>query len=274
MDVMLWTGTGTIGTAIVRRIGRGMKIIAADINPENAEIAAQTLYNAGYDVVAMKADISSRKDVSEIITECGRYGELKVLINSVGVVPSRTPIEKILLTELYGTSVLLEEVGKAIAVGGAGLNVLSQAGRRLSPLGCEADEQFALCPTEELLNLDILSRDKISDRLHAHSIAHYAAAKRVMAQALKWGERGARLNSVSVGLTASPSAREELSGPRGEFYRNMYMKAPAGRLACADDIAAVAEILMSHNGAFITGTDILVDGGATASYNFGSLKPQ
>ena len=274
MDVLLWAGTGEIGTAIVRRVGAGMKIIAADINPEKAENAAEALNSAGFDVLPLKADISSGEEVRWLIGEAQRFGEITALINTVGAPPSKTPIERIISSELCGTAVLLEEVGSVIAVGGAGLVVSSAAGHRLDPLGVEADEQLAVCPAEELSRLGMLSREKIRDRLHAHMLAHYGVQKRAAAQAVRWGERGARLNCLSVGLTASSAARQELCGGRSEEYRNMYMKAPAGRLCTADEIAGAAEFLMGKSAAFITGAELLIDGGATAEYRFGALRPQ
>lgn len=274
MDVLLLAGAGEIGTAIVRRIGAGMKIIAADINPEKAESAAVLLESSGFDVIPVKADISSVGDVRRLVSEAERFGTITALVGAVGGPPSKTPIERIISSELCGTAVLLEEVGRSIAVGGAGLVVSSAAGRRLNALGKETDELLGTCPPEKLMELELLSRENIRDRLHAHMLAHYGIQKRVTAQAVKWGERGARLNSVSIGLTASAAANIELSGARGEEYRNMYMKAPAGRLCTADEIASAAEFLMSRNAAFITGADLTVDGGATAEYRFGALRPQ
>lgn len=274
MEVLLWTGTGQLGTAIVRRIGSGKKIIAADINPAQAENAAELLERAGFDVLPTRTDISSRDSVRELVELGQRFGEITALVNSAGVSPLRSSIERILQVNLLGTAFLLEEVGKVIAVGGAGVTLLGQAGRRIPAPKAEEDALPGETPTEELLSLEMLKRENISDRAHACALAAYAGARRVMAQAVKWGERGARLNSITVGMTASPLSFDELGGCHGEYYRNMYMKSPVGRLGTPDEIAEIAELLMSRRGSFITGADILADGGVTAAYYYGSLKPR
>ena len=196
-----------------------------------------------------------------------------MLINAAGVSPSQAPVEAILQVDLYGTAVLLEEVGKVIAKGGVGVTISSQSGHRMKQLTPQEDEQLALTPTEELLGLYILQPENIKDTLHAYQMAKRCNEKRVMAEAVKWGERGARLNSISPGIIVTPLAMDEFNGPRGDFYKKMFAKCPAGRPGTADEVANVAELLMSPAGAFITGADFLIDGGATASYFYGALKP-
>lgn len=273
-DVMLWTGAGQIGMAIARRMGYGKKIIVGDKSPENANTIAKIMNEAGFDVTPLEMDLSSRVSIQNIIAEAQKYGDITMLINAAGVSPSQAPIETILKVDLYGTAVLLEEVGKVIAPGGVGVTISSQSGHRMPQLTSEADEQLACTPTEELLSLDILQPENISDTLHAYQMAKRCNEKRVMAEAVKWGEKGARLNSISPGIIATPLAIDEFNGVRGDFYKNMFAKCPAGRPGTADEVANVAELLMSNKGAFITGADFLIDGGATASYFYGSLKPQ
>ena len=176
--------------------------------------------------------------------------------------------------DLYGTAVLLEEVGRVIKEGGVGVTISSQSGHRMPALTAAEDEQLACTPTEELLSLDILQPRNIRDTLHAYQMAKRCNVKRVMAEAVKWGERDARINSISPGIVVTPLALDEFNGPRGDFYKNMFAKCPAGRPGTADEIANVAELLMSGRGAFITGADFLIDGGATASYFYGGLKPE
>ena len=127
---------------------------------------------------------------------------------------------------------------------------------------------------EELLQLDILQPENIRDTLHAYQMAKRCNEKRVMAEAVKWGKRNARINSISPGIIVTPLAVDELNGPRGDFYKNMFANCPAGRPGTADEVANAAELLMSDKGAFITGADFLIDGGATASYFYGPLKPE
>lgn len=271
---MILTGAGQIGMAIARRMGYGKRIVVGDKKLDNAQNICRTLVEAGFDAVPMEMDLSSRESILQLIAEAQRMGEISMLVNAAGVSPSQASIETILRVDLYGTSVLLEEVGKVIRPGGVGVTISSQSGHRMPALTPEADEQLATTPTEELLGLDILRPDRIRDTLHAYQMAKRCNVKRVMAEAVKWGERGARINSISPGIIVTPLAIDEFNGPRGDFYKNMFAKCPAGRPGTADEVANVAELLMSDKGSFITGSDFLMDGGATASYFFGPLKPQ
>lgn len=273
-DVMILTGAGQIGMAIVRRMGYGKKIVVGDKKPENAEEIARIMSNAGFDAIPVEMDLSSRASILSLIAEARKYGEISMLVNAAGVSPSQASIETILKVDLYGTAVLLEEVGKVIKEGGVGVTISSQSGYRMPALTADEDEQLACTPTEELLSLDILQPQNIRDTLHAYQMAKRCNVKRVMAEAVKWGERDARINSISPGIVVTPLALDEFNGPRGDFYKNMFAKCPAGRPGTADEIANVAELLMSDRGAFITGSDFLIDGGATASYFYGALKPE
>lgn len=273
-DVMILTGAGQIGMAIARRMGYGMKIVIGDKKPENAETIAEIMNNAGFDAVPVEMDLSSRDSILGLIEKAKEYGEISMLVNAAGVSPSQASIETILRVDLYGTAVLLEEVGKIIKKGGVGVTISSQSGHRMPALSAEADAQLAITPTEELLDLEILKPENIRDTLHAYQMAKRCNEKRVMAEAVKWGKRGARVNSISPGIIVTPLAIDEFNGPRGDFYKNMFAKCPAGRPGTADEVANVAELLMSGKGAFITGADFLIDGGATASYFYGPLKPE
>ena len=273
-DVMIVTGAGQISMAIARRIGFGMKIVMGDKNIKNAETIAKIMNDAGFDVVPMEMDLSDRASILNLIAEAQKYGSITKLVNGAGVSPSQAPIEAILKVDLYGTAVLLEEVGKVIAEGGAGVTISSQSGWRMPALTAEEDELLATTPTEELLSLDILRPENIRDTLHAYQMAKRCNEKRVMAEAVKWGQRGARLNDIAPGIIVTPLAIDEFNGPRGDFYKNMFAKCPAGRPGTADEVANVAELLMGPAGAFISGSTVLIDGGATASYFYGPLKPQ
>lgn len=272
--VMLWTGAGQIGMAIARRIGYGMKIVVGDKRLENAEAIAKIMNEAGYDVEPAAMDLSSRDSILKLIEKARGYGDITMLVNGAGVSPSQAPIETILKVDLYGTAVLLEEVGQVIAEGGTGVTISSQSGHRMPQLTPEEDEQLAVTPTEALLDLPLLQPEKIADTLHAYQLAKRCNEKRVMGEAVQWGRRGARINSISPGIIVTPLALDEFNGPRGDFYKNMFAQCPAGRPGTADEVANVAELLMSGKGAFITGADFLIDGGATASYFYGPLKPQ
>ncbi len=273
-EVMILTGAGQIGMAIARRMGYGKKIVVGDKKLENAEDIARIMNNAGFDAIPVEMDLSSRESVLSLISEARKHGEISMLVNAAGVSPSQTSVETILKVDLYGTAVLLEEVGKVIKEGGVGVTISSQSGYRMPALTADEDEQLATTSTEELLSLGILQPQNIRDTLHAYQMAKRCNVKRVMAEAVKWGERDARINSISPGIVVTPLALDEFNGARGDFYKNMFAKCPAGRPGTADEIANVAELLMSDRGAFITGADFLIDGGATASYFYGALKPE
>ena len=273
-DVMILTGAGQIGMAIARRMGHGMKIVIGDKDAENARMVSRVMNAAGFDTEDMEMDLSSRTSIQALIAKAQQHGPITMLVNAAGVSPSQAPIETILKVDLYGTAVLLEEAGKVIAPGGVGVHISSQSGHRMPALSPQEDELLACTPAEELLSLDILQPKNIRDTLHAYQLAKRCNVKRVMAEAVKWGERGARINSISPGIIVTPLALDELNGPRGDFYKRMFAQCPAKRPGTADEVANVAELLMSGRGAFITGADFLIDGGATASYFYGPLDPR
>lgn len=272
-DVMLVTGAGQISMAIARRMGYGKKIVLGDRSIDNAKAIAKTLTEAGFDVVTFEMDLSSRQSIKEMIAYAQTFGDIKYLVNGAGVSPSQASIATVLKVDLYGTSVLLEEVGKVIAKGGAGVTISSQSGHRMPALTAEQDLALAMTPTEELLALDFLQEDKIENSLHAYQLAKRANEKCTMYEAVRWGERGARINDIAPEIIVTPLAIDEFNGIRGDFYKNMFAKSPAGRPGTADEVADVAELLMSERAQFITGSTFLIDGGATASYFYGPLNP-
>ena len=273
-EVMIVTGAGQISMAIARRMGYGKKIVMGDKNIENAIAIATTMNNAEFDVEPVEMDLSNRESIKKLISKAQEYGKITMFVNGAGVSPSQTPIEAILKVDLYGTAVLLEEVGKVIEEGCVGVTISSQSGWRMKALTAKEDEQLATTPTEELLKLDLLQPENIKDTLHAYQLAKRCNEKRVMAQSVEWGKRGARVNAIAPGIIVTPLAIDEFNGPRGDFYKNMFAKCQAGRPGTADEVANVAELLMSDKGAFITGSTYLIDGGATSSYYYGPLKPE
>lgn len=272
-EVMILTGAGQIGMAIARRMGYGKKIIVGDKNLEHAQNISKILNDAGFDAEPVWMDLSSRTSILQMIETARQYGEISMLVNAAGVSPSQASIETILKVDLYGTAVLLEEVGKVIRKGGVGVTISSQSGWRMSALTLEEDELLATTPAEVLLALPMLQVGQIKDTLHAYQLAKRCNEKRSMAESVKWGERGARINAIAPGIIVTPLAIDEFNGPRGDFYKNMFSKCPAGRPGTADEVANVAELLMSEKGAFIMGSTFLIDGGATSSYYYGPLKP-
>lgn len=272
-DVILVMGAGQISMACARRVGYGKKIVLGDKNLSNATAIAKIMNEAGFDVVPMEADLSFRVSIKAMIAEGQKYGEIAMLINGAGVSPSQAPIETILNVDLYGTAVLLEEVGKVIKQGGCGITFSSQSGWRMPQLTADQDRALATAPTEELLDLDFLQPENIENTLHAYQLAKRCNEKRVMGKSVEWGKRGARINAIAPGIIVTPLALDEFNGPRGDFYQNMFAKCPAGRPGTADEVANVAELLLSDKAAFITGSTFLIDGGATSSYFYGPLQP-
>lgn len=272
-EVMIVVGAGQILLAIARRMGYGKQILLGDKSEGNAKAIGKVLEEAGFDVTTTVMDLSDRASIQAMVKKATSMGPVKYLVNGAGVSPSQASIETILKVDLYGTAVLLEEVGKVIEEGGAGIVISSQSGFRMMQLTPEEDRQLALTPTEELLDLPLLAEENIETTLQAYQLAKRCNEKRVMGESVKWGARGARLNDIAPGIIVTPLALDEFNGIRGDFYKNMFAKSPAGRPGTADEVADVAELLMSDRAQFITGATFLVDGGATASYYYGPLQP-
>jgi len=273
-QVVVLIGAGSIGLAIARRVSAGKHLVLADVSQDNIDSAKKTLNNAGFEVSAMKVDVSSRASVHSLVETAKSIGEIYGVIHAAGVSPSQASIEKILRVDLYGTALVLEEFGKVIAHGGSGVVISSQSGHRLPPLSIEQNNLLATTPVEELLNLPMLKLNLIKDSLHAYQISKRGNSLRVMAEAVNWGKRGARINTISPGIIITPLANDELNGPRGESYRNMIEKCPVGRAGTPDEVGILGAFLMGPDGAFITGSDFLMDGGVTAAYWFGELAPK
>lgn len=261
-NILVLTSAGQIGLAIARRIGTGMKIVVSDNSASNAASAALLLNNAGFDAVELSCDISSKESVAELIKFAKNLGPITAFVNAAGVSPSQASIETILEVDLYGTAMLLEEIGKVIEPNGVAVTISSQSGHRMPALGEEKDRLLATTPVEELLSLDFLQPKNISNTLHAYQLAKRCNIKRVMAEAVKWGTKKARINSISPGIIVTPLAIDEFNGPRGGFYKEMFAKCPAGRPGTADEVADLAQLIMDPRSSFITGSDFLIDGGA------------
>lgn len=272
-EVVLVIGAGSIGQAIARRVSAGKHVVLADLKVDNADAAAAVMRDAGFDVSTEVVDVALRASVHAFVTAATAIGDVTTLIHAAGVSPSQASPETILNVDLYGTAIILEEVGNVIARGGAGVVIASMSGHRLGALSAEQDAALAKTPAEELLKLPFLQLGQVKDSLHAYQLAKRGNALRVMAESVRWGQRGARINTISPGVIFTPLARDELTGPRGEGYRRMVELCPVGRGGTPDEVATVGELLLGPPGAFITGSDFLMDGGVTASYFYGELAP-
>ena len=266
-------GAGSIGQAIVRRVGAGKHILLADLRQENSQTAAKTLSDAGFKVTTATVDVSSRTSVKTLVETARSLGDVVGVIHAAGVSPSQASPETILKVDLYGTALVLEEFGNVIANGGSCVVIASQSGHRLPPLSFEQNKALATTPVDELLKLPFLQPDQVKDPLHAYQLSKRGNSLRVMAEAVRWGKRGARVNTISPGIIMTPLANDELKGPRGDGYRRMIEVSMAKRAGTPDEVGAVGALLMGTDGAFITGSDFLMDGGVTAAYWYGNLAP-
>ncbi|MEA3188043.1 MAG: hypothetical protein QOD99_1873 [Chthoniobacter sp.] len=270
--VIVVIGAGSIGQAIARRISAGKHILLADLREDNAAAAAKALGDAGFEVSTATVDVCSRQSVHALVETASARGDITGLIHAAGVSPSHASPATILKVDLYGTALVLEEFGEVIARDGAGVVIASQSGHRLPALTPEENKALATTPTDELLALPMLQQ--VTDPLHAYQISKRGNSLRVMAEAVRWGRRGARVNTISPGIIITPLARDELTGPRGAGYRRMIELSAAGRAGTPDEVGTVGALLMGPEGAFITGSDFLMDGGVTAAYWYGELAPK
>lgn len=267
-------GAGLIGQAIVRRVSTGKHVLLADLRQENADAAAKVLSDAGFEVSTAIVDVASRTSVHALVETAMAIGTISGVIHAAGVSPTQASPDTILKVDLYGTALVLEEFGNVIAQGGAGVVIASQSGHRLPALTPEQDKALATTPADDLLALPMLQPDQVTDPLHAYQVSKRGNSLRVMAEAVRWGKRGARVNTISPGIICTPLAKEELAGPRGPGYRRMLELSPAGRIGTPDEVGTIGALLMGPDGGFITGSDFLMDGGVTASYWYGELAPQ
>ena len=273
-NVIVVIGAGSIGQAIARRVSAGKQVVMADLRRGNANAAAEVLRDAGCEVTPATVDVASRDSVRALLDAATTLGDVTGVIHAAGVSPSQASPAAILKVDLYGTALVLEAFGNVIARGGSAVVIASQSGHRLGALTADENAALAQTPADDLLALPMLQPDRIRDSLHAYQLSKRGNALRVMAEAVRWGKRGARVNTISPGIVITPLARDELSGPRGEGYRRMIEQCPVGRAATPDEVGAVAALLMGPDGAFITGSDFLMDGGVTASYWYGELAPK
>lgn len=272
-DVIVVIGSGSIAQAIARRVGTGKHILLADITPEKSEAAQQALLQAGFRVSTAVVDVRTRESIQKLVDQARSLGDVKGVIHTAGLSPSQASAQDILRVDLYGTAVVFEAFGQVIGTGGSGVVIGSQSSHRLDVDALTQAEADALAtlPPEQLLELPLVKR--VDDSLYAYQLSKRGNALRVMAEAVKWGRRGARINCISAGIVYTPLAYDELnSTERGEFYRNMLAKSPAGRGGTPDEIGALAEFLFGTNGTYISGSDILIDGGVTAAWKYGELK--
>jgi NAD(P)-dependent dehydrogenase (short-subunit alcohol dehydrogenase family) len=267
--VQVVIGAGSIGQAIARRTGAGKHVLLADFNETNLQNAKTALEDAGHTVSTQRVDVSDAASVRALAQAAAGLGDVVQVVSTAGVSPVQAPAEAVLAVDLYGTAVVLEEFGTVIAPGGAGVHISSMAGHMPPPLDPETAHALAFTPVEELLALPVLAPDAVPNSGAAYAISKQANHLRVQAAAVPWGDRGARVNCISPGIILTPLARVEMSGPGAEGYQKMIEVSAAGRVGTADEVATAAAFLLGPDAGFITGTDLLIDGGVIAALRAG-----
>ncbi len=270
-EVIVIIGAGGIGIAIARRQGFGKHILLADFNEKLLESAAKELEVASYKVSTLKVDVSLRESVRALADKAASLGSVINVVNTAGVSPNMAPPERILAVDLYGSAVVFEEFERVIAPGGAGLIVSSMAGHMSAALPKEQDHALAFTPADELLKLPFLGPEGVPNSMVAYIISKRANHLRTQSASISWGKRGARVNSISPGIISTPLAQHELNSPIGDMYRAMIEASPAKRMASPDEVAVAANFLLGPDAAFVTGSDLLIDGGVISAMLAGLL---
>jgi NAD(P)-dependent dehydrogenase (short-subunit alcohol dehydrogenase family) len=268
-DVLVVIGAGSIGRAIARRTGAGKHLLLADFDETTLQNAKTALADAGHAVITQRVDVSDRASVHALAQAAAGLGDVVQVVSTAGVSPVQASAEAVLAVDLYGTALVLEEFGQVIAPGGAGVHISSMAGHMPPPLDPQTAHALAFTPTEELLALPVLGKDAVPNSGAAYAVSKQANHLRVQAAAVTWGDRGARVNCISPGIILTPLARDEMSGPGAEGYQKMIETSAAGRVGTADEVATAAAFLLGPDAGFITGTDLLVDGGVIAALRAG-----
>ncbi|MCX7622951.1 MAG: SDR family oxidoreductase [Thermomicrobium sp.] len=270
-DVVVVTGAGGMGTAIARRLGPGRRLLLADISEATLERVSAQLRDEGHDVTTMRVDVADSDAVRALAETVQRLGRFRFLIHTAGLSPVQAPPERIVRVDVVGTALVLDAFLPYAAPGCVAVCIASMAGA-MANLPPDVEHLLATVPTDRLAHLPIFDPAQLRPEA-AYAIAKRANQVRVAAAALAWGARGARVVSVSPGIISTPMAQQELASPHGETMRAMIAASPAGRIGTPDDIAAVVEFLVSPAASFITGSDILVDGGTIAALRFGRQAP-
>lgn len=264
-DVIVIIGAGGMGAAVARRIGIGSTVVVADVDQRLLDQAVAALTAPGCDAVGNMVDVSDKESVEALATAAADRGPVAVVVHTAGLCQVRATVDAILRVDLLGTAQVLDAFGAVISPGGAGVCIASMA-RTMASLDPEFERHLATTPTEHLLELAELATGAIPDPATAYVVAKRANQVRVQAASLAWGRRGARVNSISPGVIATPMGAAELDGPSGAILQAVLDGSGTGRIGTPEDIAGVVQFLVSSAAGYVTGTDVLVDGGVVASF--------
>ena len=270
-EVVALLGAGSMGTAIIKRISTNRIILLGDISEENLKSRAGELRYNGYAVETQKVDALDKKSGDEFAKKASELGKVKYFIDTAGASPNQASPEHIINLDLIATSVAIDIFAKYISKGGAGLVISSQTGYMMN-IPQEVEQQIALTPSEELKDLDFIKNDAMANSGVAYIVAKRANHLRVRtAAATTWADKGARINSISPGIIVTPLAYDEFDAA-GDAYQEMINSSAAKRVGTSEEIARAAEFLLNDDSSFITGIDLLVDGGVIASMASGRYE--
>jgi NAD(P)-dependent dehydrogenase (short-subunit alcohol dehydrogenase family) len=262
-DVLVVTGAGGMGDAIVRRIGSGHEVVLADFSETQLARAAGVLTANGFSVHAVQTDVSSKQDVLALAHTAAALGRIRAVVHTAGVSPVQATPQQIVDVDVVGTAYVLDAFEPHVEVGTVCVCIASMAGT-MTELPADVLRLLATTPSDELRALPVLDPSALESGT-AYGLAKRANHVRVEVASVAWGRRGGRVVSISPGVISTPMGQAELDGPFGDVMRDMIARSGTGRIGTPDDIAAAVEFLVSDAASFITGTDVRVDGGVVAA---------
>lgn len=269
--VLVVIGVGGMGETIARRLAPGRTALLADVNGEVLAATAETMTVDGFDVRTAEVDVSSRESVAALAGAAAELGRVVQVVHTAGVSPTQAPLDTVLAVDLLGVALVLEVFGGVIASGGAGVILSSSASHLARPFTSEQTELIRQTPAEGLLDLPFFSAEALGHAGVAYGAAKLANRVQVQHASAAWGARGARVNSVSPGVISTAMGRLELASPSGAFMQAMVQGSGTGRIGTPSDIADAVAFLVGPQSSYITGTDLLVDGGSIAAVASGRV---